>query len=145
MSARKERIVQIFDITSGSAGTLQSLVNAAQPAVVDSANAVTFAEQDVVLGQVAPDDFEPLAQQPQTSALSDQFSPASVAFLTTVASSADTPSGTLAAVSALALQRDLIDLGAALEQIQSAFSGAVQTQVVAGASSATATHTIALI
>ena len=128
--------MQVSEITSGSAGTLQSLINAVQPAVVDSANAATFAEQAVLFGQIAPDDFEPLAQQPQTSALSDQFSPDSVAFLTSVVSSADTPSGTLAAVSALALNRDLINLNAALEQIQGAISGAVPAQ---------AAHTIALV
>ena len=126
--------MQVSETTSGSPATLQSLINTVQPAVVDSANAAAFAEQAVLFGQIAPNDFEPLA--PQAPALSDQFSPASLAFLTSTESFADTPSGTLAAVSALALNRDLINLNAALEQIQGAVSGSAPTQ---------AAHTIALV
>jgi hypothetical protein len=129
-AARKGKVVQISEITSGSAGTLQDLINAIQPTVLDSANSATFAEQELAFEQVTPDDFEPLAPQPQTSPLSDQFPPASVAFLTSLGASADTPSGTLAAVSALALQHDLTNLDAALEHIQDALSGAAQTHTI---------------
>ena len=131
--------MQISGTTNNSAlQTLQSLINSLETTGISTTNASAGAGQNVQGGQTASLIAGPLPSPPAASSLSNQFSPASLAFLTSLqasdSASASTSGVAVESVSLTKLNQGLTDLTSALKEIQTALTGSAQTQSAGAAS-----------